>query len=173
MRKISSLLILLIFLYPLYLHGSPIIVKQDSAIQQVIIVDEVSCFALLSTNFNQTDNTTVPMLISPENACIIEEHQPITFKWTNVSDAENYTLQIDNSRYFNSSDLIEIKGINNTEYTLKEGLPLGNWYWHVYAVFENKQVCSEVRVIIVILPIPILISPENSSDFLEGRSNYI
>ncbi|MGQ4834323.1 MAG: hypothetical protein ACP6IS_10580 [Candidatus Asgardarchaeia archaeon] len=43
-----------------------------------------------------------------------------------MSNSKNYTLQIDTTRYFNSSDLIEIKGINGTEYTLNEGLTFGN-----------------------------------------------
>ncbi|MCD6484810.1 MAG: hypothetical protein J7L47_06845 [Candidatus Odinarchaeota archaeon] len=92
-----------------------------------------------------TSNTTIPQLMTPENNSFIQAAYPITFEWTNVSGAINFTLQIDKSLHFNTAQLIEKKGINSTTYTLNEGLSDGTWYWRVYAVlYNNTKVYSEI-----------------------------
>ncbi|MCD6514799.1 MAG: hypothetical protein J7L07_07730 [Candidatus Odinarchaeota archaeon] len=160
MRKVAFLLILLISLYlPIF----PSVIIANRGLFHCVIIPTRALYFLGIMSFNETNNITAPVLISPENACIAEEHQPITFKWTNISEAKNYTLQIDMSRHFNTSYLIEVAGLNTTEYTLKSGLSFGLWYWCVCAIFEDGQkICSEIRNIIVIPPAPILIHPKNS-----------
>ncbi|MHA1470781.1 MAG: hypothetical protein ACTSSP_09505 [Candidatus Asgardarchaeia archaeon] len=160
MRKAAFLLILLTSLYSLIL---PSVIIANRGLFHYVIIPTRALYFLGSMSSNKTDNITAPVLISPENACIVEEYRPITFKWTNVSKAKNYTLQIDMSRHFNTSYFIEVAGLNTTEYTLKSGLSFGLWYWRVYAIFEDGQrICSEIRNIIVTPPAPILKHPRNS-----------
>lgn len=166
MIKTSFLLIFLILWASLF-SPTLLIIPDDKNLSSYNVMLIGYSWSLISSNlsmiFNQTDNITAPTLISPENACAIEEFCPITFRWTDVTKAENYTLQIDTSKYFNSSNLIEIRDINDTEYMLEEGLPFGNWYWRICAIFENGQrACSEMRNIIVVFPAPSLIFPENA-----------
>ncbi|MGQ4833804.1 MAG: hypothetical protein ACP6IS_07900 [Candidatus Asgardarchaeia archaeon] len=153
MRKLAFILIFFTSLYLVYLPTLSIAIVNERPSQfHVVMTTRVSCFfnnyLTISNESNESNNVTAPILIYPENACIVEEHEPITFRWTDVTKAENYTLQIDTSKYFNSSNLIEIRGINDTKYTLKEGLSFGRWYWRVCAIFKDGQVSySEIRCI--------------------------
>lgn len=60
-----------------------------------------------------------------------------TFFWTTATDngsgIASYTLELDNSPSFNSSNLRKVSPIRTTNYTLTEPLPSGKWYWRVFA----------------------------------------
>ena len=118
---------------------------------------------------SSTINATAPHLESPENGTFIQSDYTITFRWTNVSDTANYTLQIDNSPFFNTTQLREIEGINDTKYALANGLPSGDWYWRVYAVFYNGDIVySEIWCIHVVSRATPTIDPLQEFQRLSG-----
>ncbi|MGQ4834706.1 MAG: hypothetical protein ACP6IS_12545, partial [Candidatus Asgardarchaeia archaeon] len=153
LRKITFILIFLTSSYFTYLSALSINIINERQLQfhGAMTIGVSYYFDNYLTISNESNDVIAPILISPENACIIEEHESITFRWADVTKAENYTLQIDTSKYFNSSNLIEIRGINDTKYTLKEGLSFGRWYWRVCAIFKDGQVSySKIRCINVL-----------------------
>ncbi|MFX1575339.1 MAG: hypothetical protein ACFFB0_21595, partial [Promethearchaeota archaeon] len=91
-----------------------------------------------------------PTLISPNNGSITNDNTP-TFSWSEVTVAVNYTLQLDTSIDFSSSDLITIDGIIPTEYELTTPLSDGIWYWRVFAYNSDgdQGPFSDTRTLIV------------------------
>jgi len=91
-------------------------------------------------------NLTAPKLISPENSSGIEIGDLITFRWSDVENTTSYTLQLDISKSFNTSNFLTIENINETEYVLNSSrLFLARWYWCVCAVYKNGSlVCSDI-----------------------------
>ncbi|MFW9967979.1 MAG: hypothetical protein ACFFEA_12570 [Candidatus Thorarchaeota archaeon] len=83
--------------------------------------------------FFLSDQLSAPQLISPSDDSHTEDLRPV-FKWTAVSNATSYTLQLDKAENFSTTDLIIASGIETTNYTPPIALSPALWYWRVRAV---------------------------------------
>ncbi|MFW9889604.1 MAG: hypothetical protein ACFFER_15555 [Candidatus Thorarchaeota archaeon] len=83
--------------------------------------------------FFLSDQLSAPQLISPSDDSNTEDLRPL-FKWTAVSNATSYTLQLDKASNFSTTDLIIVSGIETTNYTPPIALSPALWYWRVRAV---------------------------------------
>jgi hypothetical protein len=71
-----------------------------------------------------------PALVSPADAAVAAP--PVTFDWTDVSDAVSYTIQIDEISAF-GAPLILSQSTTASQLTTG-ALPDGNWFWRVRGV---------------------------------------
>jgi hypothetical protein len=76
-----------------------------------------------------------PQLLGPANQSGTNDYYTHPFRWSQVSDAVKYWLQLDSSRYYNSSELLTKDNVNGTSYTFNETyLHNGVWYWRIVAL---------------------------------------
>ncbi|MCH8942387.1 MAG: S8 family serine peptidase [Bacteroidetes bacterium] len=74
-----------------------------------------------------------PLLISPENNIALPDSvENIKFIWTSVELAETYTIQVSNSKSFDSL-IVSVSDLVDTNYTYPKDLLNGTLYWRVIA----------------------------------------
>ncbi|MFX1322328.1 MAG: hypothetical protein ACFFAQ_11870 [Promethearchaeota archaeon] len=112
----------------------------------------------------------IPILIDPDDESYINLLRP-TFSWISVSDAVNYTLQLDTSISFSSIDLINYTGITSTSFQIGSDLYDDEWYWRVCAFDSsgNQGIYSNISSLIVDTIIPTIDHPEDIS-YTQGSS---
>ncbi len=108
---------------------------------------------------------SAPSLISPPNDTITNDNTP-TFDWSDVTNAENYWLQIDNNTDF-SSPIIDYPGLLASIYVAGDGLPDDDYYWRALA--EGGGIKSDwspiwhLEINSSALSAPALISPSDGT----------
>jgi len=78
-----------------------------------------------------TKGPIAPTLVSPANTSSTNDNTP-TLDWHNVTDAEEYQIQIDSNSNFTSPQIDKV-GITNSTYTTLSSLSDGTYYWRVRA----------------------------------------
>lgn len=109
-----------------------------------------------------------PTLMTPSDNSHINTLNP-SFSWSSVSDAENYTIDIDTSTSFTSMNLISISGIESENYYLATVLFDDMWYWrvHAYDAIGNQGAYSITHFFVVDTITPIIDEPDDIS-YTEG-----
>ena len=74
---------------------------------------------------------SAPVLSLPSNGFITSDNTPL-FDWSDITDAANYELQVDNIDSFDSPDIDE-NNLTSSTYTASSSLADGKYYWHVRA----------------------------------------
>lgn len=90
-----------------------------------------------------------PVLVSPVNGAWIPNGAP-SFDWNDVADAVSYYVQMDNNPDFSSPEA-SVGGLTSSAYAQATSLPMGTWYWRVYAVDAGSNLgpWSETRSFLV------------------------
>jgi len=70
-------------------------------------------------------------LTKPDNGSTLSDNTP-TFDWSDVSEAANYEIQVDNTNSFASPDIDE-SNLTSSTYTALNSLTNGKYYWRVRA----------------------------------------
>jgi len=114
----------------------------------------------------------VPSLIAPDQ--IFSNDNTPTFSWNIISDAYNYTLQLDTLNLFTTPSLITIEGITSTSYTLTTLLLEDTWYWRVCAfdAANNQGSYSSSFTINIDTTAPDINNPDDIS-YYEGETGKI
>lgn len=79
-----------------------------------------------------------PVLVSPANGAWLPNGAP-AFDWSDVADAVSYYFQMDNNPDFSSPE-VSVAGLASSSYSQPTSLPMGTWYWRVYAVDSGSNV---------------------------------
>jgi len=91
-----------------------------------------------------TETQNSPILLEPKNNTVYPIGVVLTFNWTSVENATSYTLYIDISPYFNSSNLVKVPNLTSTHYSLNTNTlePNHVYYWKVCALLSNDTIVS-------------------------------
>jgi len=113
-----------------------------------------------------------PSLMTPLNNSFSSDSTP-TFTWSSVSDADNYTLQVDVLTSFDSLILVSVSGIPNNTYTLISSLSENPWYWRVCAfdAVGNQGGYSSIYRFVVDVSPP-LITGEDDTSYVVGTTGH-
>jgi len=116
----------------------------------------------------------ITTLMDPNDESFINTARP-SFSWSSVSDAVNYTLQLDKSPSFLSMDLLELPGIRSESYRVSSDLSDGEWHWRVCAFDSagNQGIYSNSFSLIVDTIIPIIDNPDDNSYTQGSTGNEI
>jgi len=79
-----------------------------------------------------------PTLTSPSDGSITTDNTP-TFTWTSVNGTSFYDFQLASDNDF-TSDVLTVKDLSTTSYTLVDPLTSGEWYWRVRAGDNSTHV---------------------------------
>ena len=82
-----------------------------------------------------TQGPPAPSLISPDDMATLNDNTP-SFDWTDVAEAVQYELMVDNSISFNDPE-IHKSDLTISEFTAASSIPDGGYYWKVRAM-DNK-----------------------------------
>lgn len=108
----------------------------------------------------------VPTLVSPTNGSTVADLTP-TFDWNDVTDADSYTILVDNASNFSSPEINQT--VASSTYTPGSNLAAGTYYWKVLATNSSgSSAYSGAWSVTLTTPLPLpsvptLISPADGS----------
>lgn len=104
-------------------------------------------------------------LLSPSDT-IVASVDGLSFLWTITGTNNTYQLQIDNDSTF-FSPIIFLENLQTTNFTLKDSLPDGQYYWRVRAIDSLAVPCvwsiSQKFSVLKVLSPPLLYEPGDGS----------